>query len=213
VLHFKLEAATLFVRQVPMPSYTMRAILATAMLPLLVYGISKSFIALLAMSVSPQAFNAAMNSIGGQIDLDIFLGSCVIAPFLEEIFFRVLLFNFLSKRLGVVFGGVIATLLFTLAHARSEFGVFLVVFVVLGGVCQIIYLFTRRLIAAVYIHGVYNTLVLLPKPSLHALMESLGVSAPWQPFFLAGMLVASAVLTIYFICVVRGGAQTQEPKH
>lgn len=82
------------------------------------------------------------------------LSSCILAPVFEEIVYRGFLFNAVAKRLGMVWGLVIANLVFTLIHGYpldSTVATFL-----FGVVASLLYRFTGSLAAVMLMHALFN---------------------------------------------------------
>ncbi|MCC5844247.1 MAG: CPBP family intramembrane metalloprotease [Verrucomicrobia bacterium] len=88
----------------------------------------------------------------------VFLLVVMIGPFCEEVVFRGVLFPWLSHRLGLTAGLWLHSLIFALihGHAASSFPLF-VLSLFLGG----IYMVRRNLMAAFWMHAVFNGVSLL----------------------------------------------------
>jgi membrane protease YdiL (CAAX protease family) len=88
----------------------------------------------------------------------VFLLVVMIGPFCEEVVFRGVLFPWLSQRLGLTAGLWLHSLIFALVHghAASSFPLF-----VLSLFLGILYMFRRNLMAAFWMHAVFNGVSLL----------------------------------------------------
>lgn len=82
-----------------------------------------------------------------------FLALVVIPPLIEEILFRGFMFPAFSKRLGVVGGALLSSLLFGLAHLQANVGVYTVV---LGLLLCYMYNRTRSIIPGMALHMLNN---------------------------------------------------------
>ncbi|MCW1914423.1 CPBP family intramembrane metalloprotease [Luteolibacter sp. GHJ8] len=96
------------------------------------------------------------------------LSSCILAPVSEEIVYRGFLFNAVNKRLGLIWGLVIANLVFTLIHGYpldSTVATFL-----FGVVASLLYRFTGSLAAAMLMHALFNLYcTIIGWPSMEAI--------------------------------------------
>lgn len=125
---------------------------------------------LLAQSIAGESSLPSFTTIGGGTAdgwwLDGIIGAVLIAPVIEEIFFRALVlvtvFTMLRRPLGHLAAGIIAAMgstgLFVLAHSMT--GAVSVDTVIattlLGFTCSAIVLLTGRIWGAVIVHAVYN---------------------------------------------------------
>lgn len=88
----------------------------------------------------------------------VFLLVVLIGPFCEEILFRGVLFPWLSQRLGLIAGLLLHSLIFAAVHghAASAFPLF-----ILSLFLGILYLLRQNLLAACWMHAVFNGISLL----------------------------------------------------
>lgn len=83
---------------------------------------------------------------------------CVLAPWVEEIFFRGFLYSALRKRWGWFLAAVLQALVFAGAHYHYTLGMLVVVFVC-GLVLLAIYRWRRTLLGPIIIHTAFNGLI------------------------------------------------------
>jgi membrane protease YdiL (CAAX protease family) len=95
---------------------------------------------------------------GWQLAL-LFVLVCVVAPLIEELLFRGLLFRALEKRYGLLIGAVAAGLIFGGIHPQLPFG-FPPLFVLGVGLCYL-YRISGSIVPGVLLHAANNTLALL----------------------------------------------------
>jgi membrane protease YdiL (CAAX protease family) len=119
--------------------------------------------------------------------------TCVVAPLAEEIFFRGYLFTTFARKVGPVWGALIAGSLFGLIHAPNPW-LSLVALGVLG-VC----------LCALY----WRTQSIIPGMALHALNNSIsfGYTKSLGPWLYAGLIVGSVVLVVAIATAVSPRAQ------
>jgi membrane protease YdiL (CAAX protease family) len=86
------------------------------------------------------------------------LVSLIVAPFVEETFFRGFLFTGLGKRFGYSWGAVLSALLFALAHLQMAA---LVPIFLLGLLLAWLYARTGSLWPCIFTHFAYNSIALL----------------------------------------------------
>ncbi len=83
--------------------------------------------------------------------------SCIIGPFIEEILFRGILFNFLSKRINIILSALITTVIFSLIH----FNIPLCVFALVTGFFFVyFYIKTNNLFIPIIMHSFCNLMSL-----------------------------------------------------
>jgi membrane protease YdiL (CAAX protease family) len=82
----------------------------------------------------------------------------LIPPFLEETIFRGFLFPALAKRTGVVWGAILSSVVFGLAHGQANIGVYTFV---LGLLLCFLYVRTKSIIPGIMLHMVNNFLAFL----------------------------------------------------
>jgi len=78
----------------------------------------------------------------------------IIAPVVEEVFFRMILFQRLSIRWGMGAGVAVSSLLFGLVHPFGWVGAF-----VFGIAACVLYIRTRTIIVPIAVHALYNAIV------------------------------------------------------
>lgn len=88
----------------------------------------------------------------------LFVLAVVVAPLVEELFFRGFMFPALAERLGAVGGAAISALVFALAHA--QLGTFVPIFL-LGLALAGLAVFARSIWPCIAVHATYNFLGLL----------------------------------------------------
>jgi membrane protease YdiL (CAAX protease family) len=88
------------------------------------------------------------------------LSACVLAPVLEEIFYRGILFRGLLRKFGFWLSASVSTLAFVLAHSYDFFG--LVTIGIFGFAMVLIYRATGSLRTAILMHVIYNFAITLP---------------------------------------------------
>ncbi len=91
------------------------------------------------------------------LSIALVLGSLV-APLVEETFFRGFLFAGLARRLGVPAGVLVSALIFAAVHLNVETVIPLSVF---GAVLALLYYLTGSLYPSIVLHSVNNSLALL----------------------------------------------------
>jgi membrane protease YdiL (CAAX protease family) len=82
----------------------------------------------------------------------------LLPPFLEETIFRGFMFPALAKRMGVVWGAVVSSVVFGLAHGQANIGVYTFV---LGLLLCFLYVRTKSIVPGVMLHMVNNFLAFL----------------------------------------------------
>jgi len=85
-----------------------------------------------------------------------FVMTVLLAPVLEEIVFRGLLFTRMAAKWGITTGVIVSSLLFGILHFEFLVGAF-----VIGVVVCVIYVRSKTLLIPMAIHGVYNLLIWL----------------------------------------------------
>jgi membrane protease YdiL (CAAX protease family) len=96
--------------------------------------------------------------------LIVFFSIVVFPPVLEETLFRGYLFPAFSRRLGVIWGAVISSILFAVAHMQFNVGIYTFV---LGLLLCFMYLKLKSIIPGVLLHAVNNSMALLAIIKLH----------------------------------------------
>lgn len=87
----------------------------------------------------------------------------IIAPVLEEIVFRKVIFGSLYKRFNFFIAGILSALIFGVVHLEIEH---LLVYTAMGFVFAFLYVQTKRIIVPIIVHAAMNTLVVLYQLSL-----------------------------------------------
>ncbi len=90
--------------------------------------------------------------------VSLFLLVGFIGPLLEEVVFRGFLHTWLHQKLGLVPGLLLQAILFAVIHAHTASLLPLFCLAVLLG---LVYIYTRRLMACVWVHALYNTMTLI----------------------------------------------------
>lgn len=98
--------------------------------------------------------------------LIIAFAAVIVAPIVEEIVFRAVLFNFFSRRLGVLAGVIVTSLIFSVFHLNATS--FIVLFL-LGVVLQVLYIKTKSIYSCMLFHAVHNSVAILIMTSMKIL--------------------------------------------
>src|SRR5262249_20915222 len=101
------------------------------------------------------AVSAAARS--GWIRLALLVAAAVLAPMLEELFFRGLLYGALRRRFGIPVGVVASAAVFSLLHPQLPLG-FLSIFV-LGAVFAVLYEWRQSLVPGMVMHAINNGII------------------------------------------------------
>ena len=92
------------------------------------------------------------------LSISLLVSSTIIAPILEEIFFRKFVYRIIKKKLGFLMGAMIASLMFSVIHYNLySFGTLFL----LGIICTIKYENTGRIIHPILIHSFFNSTMVL----------------------------------------------------
>jgi membrane protease YdiL (CAAX protease family) len=95
------------------------------------------------------------------------LNMLVLAPIVEEIIFRVLLFNFLQKYFSILISAILASVFFALCHygvlGAAVFGFYMIT----------VFLITRNLMTLIVLHSLNNlvALIFILLPPVHEMVE------------------------------------------
>lgn len=89
--------------------------------------------------------------------------TAIIAPALEEIVFRKIIFGALYKRMNFFFAGTISALIFGFIHLEP---IHILVYASMGFVFAFLYVKTKRIIVPILVHMGMNTVVVLLQYSL-----------------------------------------------
>ena len=98
--------------------------------------------------------------------LIIAFAAVIVAPIVEEIVFRAVLFNFFSRRVGVVAGVIVTSLIFSVFHLNVV--AFLVLFL-LGIALQVLYIKTKSIYSCMLFHAAHNAVAILIMMSMRIL--------------------------------------------
>jgi membrane protease YdiL (CAAX protease family) len=117
----------------------------------------------------------------------------IIAPVLEELFFRKFLLNKLLEKYSLVTSIIVSSLLFSLIHIETPKNLFpTLLFGILGG---LIYIKTRRIAYPILFHFLYNLFIQLLRISsfpLDAYLDGLRFNVSYWLIALLGAILASA---------------------
>jgi membrane protease YdiL (CAAX protease family) len=89
------------------------------------------------------------------------ISACLLAPLVEEILYRGVLFPSFRNRLGALSAGIISSAIFALLHFYDGFGLLSVGF--FGLACAMLYASTGSLLACIALHLLYNSSIKLPE--------------------------------------------------
>lgn len=87
----------------------------------------------------------------------------VIAPILEEIIFRKIIFGSLYKRMNFFFAGLVSALIFGFIHEGMEH---ILIYASMGFVFAFLYVKTKRILVPIIVHAAMNTLVVVGQFSM-----------------------------------------------
>lgn len=82
----------------------------------------------------------------------------IIAPILEEIIFRKIIFGELHKRMNFFFAALLSTLVFAIVHNDPAH---LLMYATMGFVFAFLYVKTKRILVPIIVHAAMNSLVIL----------------------------------------------------
>lgn len=82
----------------------------------------------------------------------------IVAPILEEIIFRKIIFGVLNNRIGFFFSALISSLVFALVHGEP---LHLLKYAAMGFALSYVYVKTKRLIAPIIVHMALNSFVVI----------------------------------------------------
>ena len=77
---------------------------------------------------------------------------CIIAPLVEEIYFRYYAFNILKERFSVFVGVIVTSILFMLSHGFK----LSILFFLFGVIYALVYEKTKTIWASFFVHGANN---------------------------------------------------------
>jgi len=87
----------------------------------------------------------------------------IIAPILEEIVFRKIIFGSLYKRTNFLIAGVLSSLIFAVVHGEL---IHILIYASMGFVFAYLYVKTKRIIVPIIVHMALNTIAVLGQLSL-----------------------------------------------
>lgn len=87
----------------------------------------------------------------------------IIAPILEELIFRKIIFGSLYKRMNFFFAGLLSALIFGFIHGEPQH---ILIYASMGFVFAFLYVKTKRILVPIIVHAGMNTLVVLAQYSL-----------------------------------------------
>jgi len=87
------------------------------------------------------------------------LTSIILAPLLEEVFYRHYLYEKIKSKLNVYLSVLIASIIFGILHFYGLAG--LISTILIGVILQIIYINTKKLVNTIIIHAIYNLAILI----------------------------------------------------
>ncbi len=87
----------------------------------------------------------------------------IIAPILEELIFRKIIFGSLYKRMNFFLAGVLSALIFGFIHGEPQH---ILIYASMGFVFAFLYIKTKRIIVPIIVHASMNTLVVIAQYSL-----------------------------------------------
>jgi len=172
-----------------------RNLLTLLILPIACYVLARIVTAILSYYFAKDELNSTMDSIGGQLNLESILISVFITPIIEEILFRKYIFIWLRDIISTKYAFGFSVFIFTVAHAFSLHWIFLANIIILGSACQLLYVLTGRLFTSIYVHSIFNYLVLCPKISITEVLLFMG--AKQDQFWL--YLNIFLVILVFFI--------------
>lgn len=111
----------------------------------------------------------------------------IVAPIVEEVFFRGFMFTTLRRSLGVVAAALLTGVMFGLVHAGSSPSAFLVPLGIFGALLCFVYWRTGSLYPCIALHAVNNSI-------------AFGATVDWDwqiPLLLAGSLATLSLIAVY----------------
>lgn len=144
-------------------------------LPFIGYITSRVAVAGVIQHVSLDQWGAVMLSRGNVISVETVLWTVALTPLIEEYVFRKRIFEWLQMRLLMRKAFAASVLIFIVFHAFSMPYVFLINTLILGVICQYLFVLYRNIWRSVYVHALFNLLVLSPKEALSDLLMSMGM--------------------------------------
>ena len=87
----------------------------------------------------------------------------IIAPILEEIIFRKIIFGSLYKRMNFFFAGLLSALIFGFIHGEPQH---ILIYASMGFVFAFLYVKTKRILVPILVHAGMNTMVVLAQYSM-----------------------------------------------
>ncbi len=179
--------------------------IALFLIPFACYVSSRLLVGAAVQFIAEEQWSAAMLSLGGHVDIEKILLSVLFIPLIEELFFRKLIFDWIKKKFSLPTAYILSVSVFLSAHLISTQYIFLLNILILGMVCQYVYLKTNNIWPAVYIHSMFNLLVLIPKASLHELLTHVGASKNYYGVILFSLAFISISIQIIILRVYTKG--------
>ncbi|WP_087974569.1 CPBP family intramembrane glutamic endopeptidase [Oceanobacillus rekensis] len=87
----------------------------------------------------------------------------IIAPILEELIFRKIIFGSLYKRMNFFFAGLLSALIFGFIHGEPQH---ILIYASMGFVFAFLYVKTKRIIVPILVHAGMNTMVVMAQYSM-----------------------------------------------
>ena len=134
----------------------LRAIGWTVAVAIVVFGVDFLF-SLVAPGEHQDPVIVGVNAIG----INTAFAAIILAPIIEEIFFRGVLFPLLSRRLGIIAGALLSGLIFGFAHFGNSDLLLIGVLSFGGFLLALLYVRTGSIIPGIILHGVNNAIVVL----------------------------------------------------
>lgn len=136
-----------------------------------ILGVFMAFIAqTIASMIEIHVFGIKTTSENTQILMDItrsvplfMILTALVAPILEEIVFRKVIFGVLYKRTNFIIAGLISALIFGFIHGEPKH---ILVYASMGFVFAFLYVKTKRIIVPIIAHMAMNTIVVIAQYSL-----------------------------------------------
>ncbi len=95
----------------------------------------------------------------------VIVSACLVAPLVEEILYRGILFRSLANRTGVLAAAALSSLVFATLHFYDAYGLASVA--TFGFICALLYQSTGSLVDVVVLHMLYNTSITLPQWTIY----------------------------------------------
>lgn len=159
----------------------------------LLYGFGKSLRPAIEMLMSATTVPSFYLKSGSSFNPGQIIWICLLAPLAEEMVFRVVLFDVLRRHLPTLMALIITSVSFALAHVLDADAIDLILLFVSGVCYQVERLRLGSVAYPMISHAIPNALIILPKPSIEAMLATVGVT---------GTRSATAVLLIVASLIV-----------